>query len=116
MVESDIVLLYIWSLVWWIIYAMGSSVAAVADPSEGISLRRRGKVLDIAIDEVSGALSMHAAPPVIRIIVVVVGVTVLLGHRNPPRSWTSTIGPSLPVFTIAPCVNSLLCYRIDQAA
>jgi hypothetical protein len=26
------------------------------------------KILDIAIDEVSGALSMHAAPPAIRIV------------------------------------------------
>jgi hypothetical protein len=38
-------------------------------------------------------------------------VTVLLGLRNPPRSWTGTVGPSLPGFTIAPCVDSLLCYR-----
>jgi hypothetical protein len=59
---------------------------------------------------------MHAMPPTIRIVVVPVGVTVLLGLRNPPRSWTDTVGPSLPGFTIAPCVNSLLCYRIDQAA
>jgi hypothetical protein len=28
-------------------------------------------------------------------------VTVLLGNRNPPRSWTGTVGPSLPGFTIA---------------
>jgi hypothetical protein len=59
---------------------------------------------------------MEAMPPTIRIVVVPVGVTVLLGLRNPPRSWTDTVGPSLPGFTIAPCVNSLLCYRIDQAA
>jgi hypothetical protein len=31
---------------------------------------RQRKVLYIAIDEVSGALSMHAAPPAIRIVVV----------------------------------------------
>jgi hypothetical protein len=74
------------------------------------------KFLDIAIDEVSGELSMHAAPPAIRIVVVPVGVRVLLGLRNPPRSWTGTVGPSLASFTIAPCVDSLLCYRIDQAA
>jgi hypothetical protein len=54
---------------------------------------------------------MHAAPPAIRTIVVPVGVTVLLGLRNPPRSWTGLVGPSLPNFTIAPCVDSLLCYR-----
>jgi hypothetical protein len=29
---------------------------------------RQQKVLDIAIDEVSGALSMHATPPAIRIV------------------------------------------------
>jgi hypothetical protein len=72
-----------------------------------------GEVLDIAIDEVSGALSMHVTPPTIRIVMVPIGVTVLLGLHNPPRSWTSTVGPSLPSFTIAPCVDSLLCYRID---
>jgi hypothetical protein len=59
---------------------------------------------------------MHVAPPVIRIIVVPVGVTVLLWLHNPPHSWTDTVGRSLPGFTIAPCVNSLLCHRIDQAA
>jgi hypothetical protein len=45
-----------------------------------------GRVLDIAIDEESGALSMHAAPPARRIAAVPTGVTVLLGLRNPPRS------------------------------
>jgi hypothetical protein len=59
---------------------------------------------------------MHAAPPAIQIVVVPVGVTVLLGLRNPPHSWTGTVGPSLPGLTIAPCVDSLLCYRIDQVA
>jgi hypothetical protein len=53
-------------------------------------------------------------PPVIHIILVPAGVTVLLGLHNPPCSWTGTVGPSLPGFTIAPCVDSLLCYRIDQ--
>jgi hypothetical protein len=50
--------------------------------------------------------------PAVRIVVVPVGVTVLLGLRNPPRSCTDTVGPSLPGFTIAPCVDSLLCYRL----
>jgi hypothetical protein len=59
---------------------------------------------------------MPTAPTAIRIIVVPAEVTVLLGLRNPPRSWTSTVDPSLPGFTIAPRVDSLLCYRIDQAA
>jgi hypothetical protein len=54
---------------------------------------------------------MHAVPPAIRTIVVPTRVTVLLGLRNPPRSWTGTVGSSLPDFTIAPCMDSLLCYR-----
>jgi hypothetical protein len=58
---------------------------------------------------------MHAAPSAIQIVVVPAGVTVLLGLHNPPHSWTSMVGPSLPGFTIAPCVDSMLCYRIDQA-
>jgi hypothetical protein len=72
---------------------------------------RQWKVLDIAIDEVSGVLSMHAAPPAIRTVVVPTRVIVLLGLHNPPRSWTGTMGPSLTNFTIAPCVDSLLCCR-----
>jgi hypothetical protein len=59
---------------------------------------------------------MHTAPPAIRIVLVPAGVTVLLGLHNPPCSWTGTVGPSLPGLTIAPCVDSLLYYRIDQAA
>jgi hypothetical protein len=67
---------------------------------------------DSAIDEVSEALSMHVAPLAIRIVVVPTGVTVLLGLRNPSCSWTGMVGPSLPGFTIAPYVDSLLCYRL----
>jgi hypothetical protein len=74
------------------------------------------KVLDIDIDEVSEALSKHEAPPAIRIVVVPTRVTVLLVLHHPPRTWTGTVGSSLPGFTIAPCVVSLLCYRIDQKA
>jgi hypothetical protein len=59
---------------------------------------------------------MHAASPAIRIVVVPTGVTVLLWLHNPPRSWTDMVGPSIPGFTIATCVDSLLCYRIDQTA
>jgi hypothetical protein len=44
---------------------------------------------------------MHMVPQAIRIIVVHIGVTILLGLRNPPRSWTGMVGPSLPGFTIA---------------
>jgi hypothetical protein len=54
------------------------------------------KVLDIAIDEVSGSLSMHTVLPTIRKVVVPTGVTVLLGLRNSPRSRTGTVGTSLP--------------------
>jgi hypothetical protein len=59
---------------------------------------------------------MHMAPPPIRTVVVPAGVTILLGLHNPPRSWTGMVGPSLPGITIAPCVDSLLCYIIVQAA
>jgi hypothetical protein len=58
---------------------------------------------------------MHAARSAIQIVVVPIGVIVLLGLHNPPRSWTGTMGPSLHGFTIAPYVDSFLCYRIDQA-
>jgi hypothetical protein len=54
---------------------------------------------------------MHAAPPAIRTVVVPVGVTVLLGLHYPPRSWTGMVDSSLPDVTMAPCVDSLLCYR-----
>jgi hypothetical protein len=47
---------------------------------------RQWKVLDIAIDEMSGALSMHVVPPTKRTVVVPAGVIVLLGLHNPPRS------------------------------
>jgi hypothetical protein len=55
---------------------------------------------------------MHTAPSAIWTVVVPVGVTVLLGLHNLPRSWIGTVGPSLPDFTITPCVDSLLCYRL----
>jgi hypothetical protein len=64
MVESDIILLFIRSRVWRIIYAVGPKWW-LCRPSEAISLWQQGKVLDIAIDEVSRALSMHVAPPAI---------------------------------------------------
>jgi hypothetical protein len=54
---------------------------------------------------------MHVAPPGIRTVVVLVGVTVLLGLHNPPHRWTDTVDPSPLDFTIAPYINSLLCYR-----
>jgi hypothetical protein len=64
---------------------------------------------------VRGIVYAHGAPAT-RTIVVPTGVTVLLGLHNPPRSWTGMVGPSLPDFTIAPCVDSLLCYRIVHLA
>jgi hypothetical protein len=69
------------------------------------------KILDNAIDVVSEALSMLVEPPAIWTVVVPAGVTILLGLRTPPRSWTGIVGPSQPDFTIAPSVDSLLCYR-----
>jgi hypothetical protein len=53
---------------------------------------------------------MHVVPLAIRIVVVPTGVTVPLGLHNPPRNRTGMLGNSLPDFTIAPCVDSLLCY------
>jgi hypothetical protein len=55
---------------------------------------------------------MHVAPLAIWIVVVPIGVTVLLGLCNPPRSWPGMVGPSLLGFTIAPRVDSLLCYKL----
>jgi hypothetical protein len=71
----------------------------------------RQKILDSAVDMVSEVLSMHMAPPTTQTVVVPVGVTILLGLHNPSRSWIDTVGPSLPDFSIAPFVDSLLCYR-----
>jgi hypothetical protein len=86
MVESDIVLLYIWSHIWGIIYAVEPGVVTIQTPQRPSRDVRQWKVLDIAIDEVSGVVSMHMVPLAIRTVVVPVGVTVLLGLRNPPRS------------------------------
>jgi hypothetical protein len=55
---------------------------------------------------------MHMAPPAIQIVVVSARVTVLLELCNPPHSWTGMVGPSLPGLTIAPCVDSMLCYML----
>jgi hypothetical protein len=54
---------------------------------------------------------MHAAPLPYVLFVVPLRVTVMFGLCNPPRSWNGMVGPSLPGFTIAPCVDSLMCYR-----
>jgi hypothetical protein len=59
MVESDIVLLYIWSCVLGIIYVVGPGVATVQTP-------QRPFLCDVR--QWLGALSMHAAPPGIWIV------------------------------------------------
>jgi hypothetical protein len=59
---------------------------------------------------------MHMAPPAIWIVVVPARVIVMLGLHNQSHSWTGRVGRSLPGLTVAPCVDSLLCYRIVQAA
>jgi hypothetical protein len=69
MVESDIVLLYIWPRVWGIIYAVGPSVVIIQIPRRPFPCDvRQHKVLDIAIDEVSGVLFMHAESSDIQIV------------------------------------------------
>jgi hypothetical protein len=69
MVESDIILLSIRSLIWGIIYAVGPDLAAVQTTRRPFPCDvQQRKVLDIAIDEVSRALSMYVVPPAIRIV------------------------------------------------
>jgi hypothetical protein len=69
MVESDIVLLYIWSHALGIIYAVGLGVVTVQTPRRPFpSDVRQRKVLDIAINEVSWALSMRMVPLAIWIV------------------------------------------------
>jgi hypothetical protein len=69
MVESDIVLLYICCHVWGIIYAVGPGVVTVQTPQRPFPCDiQQQKVLDIVINEVSGALSMHAVTLAICII------------------------------------------------
>jgi hypothetical protein len=111
-VELVFVLSYIRSHVWVSIEYGGTRCGDYYLIPQRLTALIKRKILDSAVDVVSEALSMHVAPPIIRIVVVPIGVTVLLGLCNPPRSWTSTVGPSLPDLTIAPCVDSLLCYRL----
>jgi hypothetical protein len=95
-----------------IIYAVGPGVATIQTLRRPFlcDVRQR-KVLDIAIDEVSGHCLCTWCPRPYGLFVVPTGVIVQLGLHNRPRSWISTVGPSLPGFTMAPCVDSLLCYR-----
>jgi hypothetical protein len=111
-VELMFILSYIWSCVWGSIEYSGTWCGDYYLIPRMLTALIRRKILDSAVDELSEALPKHVVPLAIRIVAVPVGVTVLLGLRNPPRSWTGTMGPSLPGFTIAPCVDSLLCYRL----
>jgi hypothetical protein len=110
------VLSYIWSHILGAIEYSGTHCGNYYLIPRRLTALIRRKILDNEVDEVLEALSMHVAPPAIQIVVVPAGVTFLLGHCNPPCSWTGMVGPSLPSFTIAPYVDSLLCYRIVQVA
>jgi hypothetical protein len=69
MVELDIVLLYIRSRVLGIIYAVGPGVAIVQTTQRPFPCDvRQRKVLNITIDEVSGALPMHVASSTTQIV------------------------------------------------
>jgi hypothetical protein len=115
-VELVFVLSYIWSCVWGAIEYSGTQCGDYYLIPRMLTDLIRWKILNSVVFEVSEALSMHVAPPAIWIVVVPAWVIVLLGFCNPPRSWTGTVGHSLPGFTIATCMDSLLCYRIIQAA
>jgi hypothetical protein len=110
-VELVFVLSYIWSCVWGSIRYSGTQCGDYYLIPQRLTALIRWKILDSAIDVVLTALSMHVAPPTIQTVVVPVGVSVLLGFHNPPHNWTGTVGPSLLDFSLAPCVDSLLCYR-----
>jgi hypothetical protein len=110
--ELVFVLSYIRSRVWGSIEYSGNRCGNYYLIPWRLTALIRWKILDNAVDEVLEALSVHVAPSAIRIVVLPAGVIVLLGLRNLPHSWTGTVGPSLPGFTIAPCVDSLLCYRL----
>jgi hypothetical protein len=98
-VELVFILSYIWSRVWESIEYSGTWCGDYYLITQRLTALIGWKILDNAVDEVSEA-----------------GVTILLGLCNPPHSWIGTVGSSLPGFTIAPCVDSLLCYRIVPAA
>jgi hypothetical protein len=109
-VELLFVLSYIWSHVWGSIEYSGTRCGDYYLTPQRLTALIRRKILDSVVDMVSEVVSMNVAPPAIWTIVVPAGVTILLGLQNPPSSWTGTVGPSLPNFTIALCVDSLLCY------
>ncbi len=86
MVESDIVLLYIWSCVWGSIEYSGTQCGNYYLIPHRLTALITWKILDSAVKMVTEVLSMHVAPPAIQTVVVPAGVTVLLGLHNPPRS------------------------------
>jgi hypothetical protein len=109
--ELMFVLSYIWFRVWGSIKYSGTRCGDYYLIPQRLTVLIRQKILDSAVDVVSEVLSMHVAPRAIQTVVVPIRVTVLLGFHNPPQSWTGMVGPSLPDFTIAHCVDFLLCYR-----
>jgi hypothetical protein len=102
-VELAFFLSYIQSRVWGSIEYSGTRCGNYYLIPRRLTALIRWNIIDSAVDMVLGALSMHMAPLAIQTIVVPAGVTVLLGHHNPPHSWADMVGPSLPDFTIAPC-------------
>jgi hypothetical protein len=111
-VKLVFVLSYIWSRVWRAIKHSGTWCGDYYLIPRRLSGLIGRKILDNVVNEVSEVLSIHVVSPAIRIVVVPVGVTILLWLLNPPCNWTGMVGPSLPDFIIAPCVNFLLCYSI----
>jgi hypothetical protein len=111
-VELVFVLSYIWTRVWGSIEYSGTRCGDYYLIPTRLTALIKQKILNSVVDVVSEVLSMHVAPPAIQIVVVPTGVVVLLRLCNPTCSWTGTVGPSLPCLTIAPCVDSLLCYRL----
>jgi hypothetical protein len=105
------VLSYIWSHVRGSIEYSGTRCGDYYLIPRRLAALIRQKILHSAVDVVSKALSMHVVLPAIQTAMVATSVIVLLGLCKPPRGWTGTVGPSLPDFTIAPCMDSMLCYR-----
>jgi hypothetical protein len=99
-VELVFILSYIRSRVWGSIEYSGTQCGDYYLIRWRLTTLIMWKILDSAVDELSEALSMHVAPPAIQIIVVTTWVRILLGIHNPQCSWTGTVGPSLPGFTI----------------
>jgi hypothetical protein len=100
-VELVFFLSYIRSHVWGAIKYSGTRCGHYYLIPRWLTALIKQKILDSIVDEVSEALSMHVGPLALWIVVVPTGVTVQLGLFDSPYS-----------FTIGPCVDSLLCYRL----